>query len=127
MPSLRMKSAPTLFTENWPLLDDKINATVYGTLPTHQSHNWAFSVTLVAVRVQKSKPSPFWPDFLDPGHPIFRGRGQGAAIPPEPNSKTLRTLINNEIDATSHFVKYGTLVTHPRHNWPFSVTLVARW
>ena len=73
----------------WPLLYNEIDATThfvkYGTLPTHSRHNWAFSVTLVAVRVQKSKPSPFWPDFLDPGDPIFQGRGQGAANPKEPN------------------------------------------
>ena len=34
-------------------------------------------------------------------------------------------LLYNEIDPTPHFVKYGTLPTHPRHNWVFSVTLGA--
>ena len=48
--------------------------------------------TLVAVRVQKSKPSPFWPDFLDPGDPNFRGRGQVAAYPPEANQWTRLTF-----------------------------------
>ena len=65
---------------------------VYGIFTTHPRHNWALSVTLVAVKVQKSKPCPFWPDFLDPGDPIFQEHGQGAANPQEPTRCTLLTF-----------------------------------
>ena len=51
----------------------------YGTLITHLRHNQAHLVIFGAVRGQKSKQSHFWLDFMEPGDPIFGGRGQGPA------------------------------------------------